>query len=121
MTVYQIVLQAVADPEIFQCTGEVFEMGVHRQLIYGLDLARRQVDYPGVVTQVYNLSFSGVMGAGIDIYDVSAFAQLAGQLPDIDAHAAGVLTAQLAHRTAMDTEHSYFQSLCGHQFSQVVF
>jgi hypothetical protein len=70
MAVYQIVLQAIVQPEILQRAGEVLEMGIYCQLIYGLDIARLQMDDARIIAELHNLRLGGVMGAGIDIYSV---------------------------------------------------
>ncbi len=67
MAVYHIVSQAIAGPEVLQRAGEVLEMGIYRQLIYGLDLTRLQVDDPRLIAEPHNLLLLGIVGAGIDI------------------------------------------------------
>ena len=44
---------------------------------------------------------------------MTASTKFTGELPDVNAHAAGVIRSQISEGVGMDTEHLFFQPLPG--------
>jgi hypothetical protein len=50
---------------------------------------------------------------GVNIDPMTASTKFTGELPDVNAHAAGVIRSQISEGVGMDTEHLFFQPLPG--------
>ncbi len=101
----QVVPEAVFLAVAFQVAAELREVRVDGQLVDMLFLAGLDVDELRPLSQRLADGVGRVVDAGIDVDAVPLFAELTGQLADIDAHAAGVPGPQGAHRAAVRAEH----------------
>ena len=54
-----------------------------------------------------------IVEAGVNIDQMTASTKFTGELPDVNAHAAGVIRSQISEGVGMDTEHLFFQPLPG--------